>query len=187
MTRLSRRAFAVQGGAALVLGALPTAAHPEAPIPTVPLSVAIAPLEGDARPDNDRRTVSVQVADDKARVLLVDSNHRVIAASDGQGLLSERLSLKVDGRRSGFYQDARGELIAFHDAHAGAADDLARAVAGLVENHSRQRVHGIDLQHRQIGLLIAPDDVGFQPRAVVEYDVHLVSFRDHVIVRDHET
>jgi Methyl-accepting chemotaxis protein (MCP) signalling domain len=53
-------------------------------------------------------------AADKARVLLVDSNHRVIAASDGQGLLSERLSLKVDGRRSGFYQDARGELIAFH-------------------------------------------------------------------------
>jgi hypothetical protein len=42
----------------------------------VPLSVAIAPLEGDARPDNDRRTVSVQVADDKARVLLVDGDAR---------------------------------------------------------------------------------------------------------------
>jgi hypothetical protein len=42
----------------------------------VPLSVAIAPLEGDARPDNDRRTVSVQVADDKARVLLVDGEAR---------------------------------------------------------------------------------------------------------------
>jgi hypothetical protein len=53
-------------------------------------------------------------AADKARVLLVDSNFRVIAASDGQGLLSERLSLKLDGRRSGFYQDARGALIAFH-------------------------------------------------------------------------
>src|SRR5262249_14361568 len=53
-------------------------------------------------------------AADKARVLLVDSNFRVIAASDGQGLLSERISLKLDGRRSGFYQDARGELIAFH-------------------------------------------------------------------------
>jgi hypothetical protein len=53
-------------------------------------------------------------AADKARVLLVDSNLRVIAASDGQGLLSERVSLKLDGRRSGFYQDARGGLIAFH-------------------------------------------------------------------------
>ena len=53
-------------------------------------------------------------AADKARVLLVDSNARVIAASDGQGLLNERLSLKLDGRRSGFYQDARGQLIAFH-------------------------------------------------------------------------
>jgi hypothetical protein len=42
----------------------------------VPLSIAIAPLEGDSRPDNDRRTVSVQVADDKARVLLVDGEAR---------------------------------------------------------------------------------------------------------------
>jgi hypothetical protein len=42
----------------------------------IPLSVAIAPLEGDTRPDNDRRTVSVQVADDKARVLLVDGEAR---------------------------------------------------------------------------------------------------------------
>ena len=43
---------------------------------TVPLSVAIDPLEGDIRPDNDRRIVSVQVADDKARVLLVDGEAR---------------------------------------------------------------------------------------------------------------
>jgi hypothetical protein len=40
------------------------------------LTIAIAPLEGDARLDNDRRTVSVQVADDKARVLLVDGEAR---------------------------------------------------------------------------------------------------------------
>ncbi len=42
----------------------------------VPLSIAVPPLEGDARPDNDRRTASVQVADDKARVLLVDGEAR---------------------------------------------------------------------------------------------------------------
>ncbi|MGC2781813.1 MAG: methyl-accepting chemotaxis protein [Bradyrhizobium sp.] len=51
---------------------------------------------------------------DRARVLLVDSNFRIIAASDGQGILSERLSLKLDGKRSGFYQDASGRLVAFH-------------------------------------------------------------------------
>src|SRR6476620_3221088 len=51
---------------------------------------------------------------DKARVLLVDSNFRVIAASDGQGILSERISLSLGGQRSGFYQDRSGALIAFH-------------------------------------------------------------------------
>jgi len=53
-------------------------------------------------------------ADDKARVVLVDSKLRVIAASDGQGLLSEHVSLSLDGRRSGFYHDRAGRLIAFH-------------------------------------------------------------------------
>ena len=48
------------------------------------------------------------------RVLLVDSNFRVIAASDGQGLLTERISLQLEGRRSGFYQDRSGGLTAFH-------------------------------------------------------------------------
>lgn len=53
-------------------------------------------------------------AADKARVLLVDSNFRVIAASDGQGLLSERVALSLEGRRSGFYHDRSGTLVAFH-------------------------------------------------------------------------
>ena len=53
-------------------------------------------------------------AADKARVLLVDSNFRVIAASDGQGLLTERVSLPLEGRRSGFHQDRSGALVAFH-------------------------------------------------------------------------
>jgi hypothetical protein len=51
---------------------------------------------------------------DKARVLLVDSSFRVIAASDGQGILSERLQLKLDGKRSGFYHDSAKRMIAFH-------------------------------------------------------------------------
>jgi hypothetical protein len=53
-------------------------------------------------------------AADKARVLLVDSNFRIIAASDGQGILSERLPLKLEGKRSGFYQDTGKRMIAFH-------------------------------------------------------------------------
>ncbi|MGY4470039.1 hypothetical protein ACVWWK_005748 [Bradyrhizobium sp. LB9.1b] len=44
----------------------------------------------------------VRVGDsDKARVLLVDSNLRIIAASDGQGILSERVRLSLNGQRSG--------------------------------------------------------------------------------------
>ena len=53
-------------------------------------------------------------AADKARVLLVDSNFRVIAASDGQGLLTERVPLKLEGQRSGVLRDASGRMIAFH-------------------------------------------------------------------------
>jgi len=53
-------------------------------------------------------------AADRARVLLVDSNCRVIAASDDQGLLTERVPLSLEGRRSGFYHDRSGTLVAFH-------------------------------------------------------------------------
>jgi hypothetical protein len=52
---------------------------------------------------------------DRARVLLVDSRFRVIAASDGQGILSEKLQLSRDaGRSSGCYQDRSGGLVAYH-------------------------------------------------------------------------
>ncbi len=40
------------------------------------LSLAVDPQEGDVRPDNDRRTLTVGVLDDKARVLLVDGEAR---------------------------------------------------------------------------------------------------------------
>jgi len=54
-------------------------------------------------------------AHDKARVLLVDSHFRVIAASDGQGLLTERLQISQQGASgSGFYHDRSGGLIAYH-------------------------------------------------------------------------
>jgi len=39
----------------------------------------------------------------QCRVLLVDARHRVIAASDGRGLLVEKFPLATQGRRSGYY------------------------------------------------------------------------------------
>ena len=53
-------------------------------------------------------------ADENARALLVDSNYRVIAASDGVGLLTEHIALRRDGKAHGFYRDAAGTLVAFH-------------------------------------------------------------------------
>ena len=41
-----------------------------------PLSIAVEPLPGDVRPDNDRHTISIQVIDDKVRLLLVDGEPR---------------------------------------------------------------------------------------------------------------
>ncbi len=42
----------------------------------VPLSIAVGPVSSDSRPENDRRSFSIQVSDDKARVLLVDGQAR---------------------------------------------------------------------------------------------------------------
>jgi hypothetical protein len=56
----------------------------------------------------------IRVDDDKARVLLVDSKFRVIASSDGQGLLAERVPLTPNGGRSGVYKDPGGSQVAFH-------------------------------------------------------------------------
>jgi hypothetical protein len=57
----------------------------------------------------------VRVGDgERARILLVDAQMRVIAASDGAGLLSEHVQLKLEGRRSGYYSDSHGALVAFH-------------------------------------------------------------------------
>ncbi|KAA2235181.1 methyl-accepting chemotaxis protein [Salinarimonas soli] len=52
---------------------------------------------------------------ERTRVLLVDSRRRVLAASDGQGILSETLALDLRGRESGIERDPRGGTVtAFH-------------------------------------------------------------------------
>lgn len=48
------------------------------------------------------------------RVLLVDSGMRVIASSDGAGILTERLPMPLDGRSSGYTHLPDGSLVAFH-------------------------------------------------------------------------
>ncbi len=58
----------------------------------------------------------VRLAPDEAartRVLLLDAQHKVIAASDGRGILTERLPLRTQGRSHGAYQDDQGRTIAF--------------------------------------------------------------------------
>ncbi len=50
----------------------------------------------------------------RTRVLLLDAQGRVLAASDGQGLLTEIIPLDTGGRASGSFTDAQGRLLAFH-------------------------------------------------------------------------
>lgn len=47
------------------------------------------------------------------RCLLVDRRHRVIAASDRQGVLSETFNLRTNGQKQGNYTDDRGSVVGF--------------------------------------------------------------------------
>ncbi|MFT0174554.1 methyl-accepting chemotaxis protein [Paraburkholderia mimosarum] len=49
----------------------------------------------------------------RSRCMIVDSNFRVIAASDGKGILTERLHLQVDGRQAGYYRASDGTIVSF--------------------------------------------------------------------------
>lgn len=49
----------------------------------------------------------------KTRCLLVDRRHRVIAASDRQGVLSETFNLRTNGEKQGNYADERGNVVGF--------------------------------------------------------------------------
>ena len=52
---------------------------------------------------------------DRTRVLLIDGRHRVLAASDGRGILTETLAIDSTQRVSGADRNARtGEVCAFH-------------------------------------------------------------------------
>lgn len=49
----------------------------------------------------------------RTRCLLVDRHHRVLAASDGRGVLTETLALRTDGASMGHYHELNGRLVAF--------------------------------------------------------------------------
>ncbi|ESQ77362.1 methyl-accepting chemotaxis protein [Asticcacaulis sp. YBE204] len=50
----------------------------------------------------------------RSRALLVDANGLIIAASDGRGVLTERVPLDTRDRKGGHYIDRAERLIAFH-------------------------------------------------------------------------
>ncbi len=50
----------------------------------------------------------------RSRVLLLDARNRVIASSDGRGILEEIFPLETASKNSGAYTDKAGKLIAFH-------------------------------------------------------------------------
>lgn len=49
----------------------------------------------------------------RTRVMLLDANHRVIAASDRRGVLSETFPLRTNGQSRGTYVDERGNTVCF--------------------------------------------------------------------------
>jgi len=70
----------------------------------------------DWQPQAKAITEGVRLTEDerrRTRVLLVDITGRVIASSDGKGLLSETVRLRTDNREFGHYGDG-GQVVAFH-------------------------------------------------------------------------
>ena len=49
----------------------------------------------------------------KARCMLVDSHHRILASSDGEGVLTEQVDLQSNGEARGFYKDKDGKLVGY--------------------------------------------------------------------------
>lgn len=54
-----------------------------------------------------------EVEKSHSRCLLLDARHRVIAASDRRGILTDTFPLKTGGRKMGHYTDSSGQLVGF--------------------------------------------------------------------------
>jgi len=79
--------------------------------------IGVLGIHFDWQPQARAIVEGVRLAEDerkRSRALLIDAAGRVIASSNGQGLLNERIELRSDGQVAGHYADAKGNLIAFH-------------------------------------------------------------------------
>ena len=80
-------------------------------------TLGVIGIHFDWTPQSDAVVRGIRLtADEKTRTraLLLDAQGRVLAASDGQGVLSEVIHLEAGNRTSGCTTDAHGRLIAFH-------------------------------------------------------------------------
>ena len=136
------------------------------------------PIEPPGRRDDQRVD-----ADDFA--IEVEQRPAGIAAVDGGvgldvvvvGALADVAVARRDD--AGRDRAAEAERIADRD-HPFAEPQLV----GIAELHRDQRLRRLELQHREIGLLVDADQFGLDLGAVVHDDVDLVGIRDDVIVGD---
>lgn len=79
--------------------------------------IGVLAVHFDWEPQANAIVTGVRLADEekpRSRVLLVDAGHRVIAASDGEGMLDETVSLQTGGAAHGVYAEPDGAIVAFH-------------------------------------------------------------------------
>ena len=79
--------------------------------------IGVLGIHFDWQPQAKAITQGVRLAPEekaRTRVLLVDANNLVIAASDDKGILSERVRLTTGGQSSGSYVDPGLGMVAFH-------------------------------------------------------------------------
>ena len=140
---------------------------------------------GDRETDADRaarRRIDRRIdADD----LAVHVEHRpagIAPVDRGVGLQEIVVGAGLDVALAG-REDARGDAAAETERIADRQHPIAdpRGVA-VAPGGGGQRLVGLDLQQRDIGLGVAPDELGLQIGVVVQNDGDLVGVGDHVIV-----
>jgi hypothetical protein len=79
--------------------------------------VGVLAIHFDWEPQARSIVTGVRLSDgerQRSRVLLIDENHRIIASSDGSGVLSEKVGLVTNNSPHGFYVSEGGATVAFH-------------------------------------------------------------------------
>jgi C4-dicarboxylate-specific signal transduction histidine kinase len=79
--------------------------------------LGVIAIHFDWQPQSQAIVSGVRLTDDeraRTHVMLVDSTGLILASSNGQGVLHDRLPMSLNGRRSGCDIDGRNRLVAFH-------------------------------------------------------------------------